>query len=149
MAPAALLAIAACVVALAACGDGGEEDVPAACTEGEDAIRAALRSAPGAARLDGDPLSECFAEDSDGGDLQRVGTGFLEAAAGLAASARRDPEGREALQLGYLVGAARRGASATQGIHTELLRRLEQEASTVGTRSRAFRRGERAGRTEG
>jgi hypothetical protein len=145
---AASLALAACVAALAACGDG-DQGVPAACTDGSDAVRAALRGAPGAVRIDGSPLSECLAEDSDGGDVQRVGTGFLEAAAALADRARANPEGRAALELGYLLAAARRGGSRAQGIYTELLRRLEQEARTVDTRSQAFRRGERAGRREG
>jgi hypothetical protein len=145
---AASLALAACVGALAACGDG-DQAVPAACTDGGDAVRGALRGAPHAVRIDGAALSDCLAEDGDGGDVQRVGTGFLDAATFLADRARPNPEGRASLELGYLMGAARRGASRAQGIYTELLRRLEQEVRTVSTRSRAFRRGERAGRREG
>jgi hypothetical protein len=146
---AAPLALAACAAVLAACGGGGDEDVPEACTQGEDAVLAALRSAPGEVRLDGVALSECLAEDSEGDEVQRVGSGLLESAAALASRARRDPEGRAALELGYLIGAARRGASGTQGIYSELLRRLDQEADTVDTGSVAYRRGERAGREKG
>ena len=40
------------------------------------------------------------------------------------AEARAEPGGAESLQLGYLVGAAQRGADGTEGIHADLLRRL-------------------------
>jgi hypothetical protein len=133
--------------ALAGCGSSGE-DLPAACTEGEDAVRAALRAAPAQVRVDGTRLSDCLSGSPDGNQVQVVGTAFVESAAGLAREARRDPEGRSALELGYLVAAAHRGGS-NQGVHSELLRRLDQELSTVDTRSRSFRRGRRAGRTGG
>ena len=61
-----------------------------------------------------------------------MGTAFVESAAALAAEARREPEGRSALELGYLVAAANRGGS-NQGVHSELLRRLDQELITVDT----------------
>jgi hypothetical protein len=144
----AWLTALACAALLAACGDSGAE-VPAACTQGEEAVRRALRSAPGQVRLGGAPLSRCLSEEADGGEAQAVGAGFVEAATVLSRRARRDPEGRAALELGYLVGAARRGSSTSQGIHAELLRRLEQEAGTLDTRSDAFRRGQRAGRSSG
>jgi hypothetical protein len=120
--------------------------VPAACTEGAEPVRTALAAAPGEVRLDGVPLADCLAEDSDADDVQRVGAAWVEVAGRLAREASARPESPEALQLGYLIGAARRGAARTQGIHTELVRRLEQETATVDTGSRAFRRGERAGR---
>jgi hypothetical protein len=137
-----------CAALIAACG-GEEEEIAGACTEGPAAVRAALRDAPGRVRLGGAPLSDCLNEQADGGELQLVGTSFVEAAAGLAPSARRRPEGRAALELGYLVGAARRGGRSTQGVHSELLRRLEQELAGVDTGSASYRRGERTGRTEG
>jgi hypothetical protein len=133
---------------LAACGDE-EEQIASACKEGPAAVTKALRDAPGEVRLGGAPLSGCLSEEADGGELQLVGTSFVDAASGLAASARRRPEGRAALELGYLMGAARRGGRATQGVHSELLRRMEQELAGVDTRAASFRRGERAGRTEG
>ena len=143
--PLALLAFAG----LAGCGEDRESGVPAACKEGPESVRAALRAAPREVRLDGVRLSECLTEGADADDLQVVGAAYLEAAAGLARKAGQDPESRAAVELGYLVGAARRGGSGTQGVHTELLRRLDQELGTVDTRSPAFRRGERAGRSEG
>jgi hypothetical protein len=140
--------VIATAAALGGCGDS-DEGVPAACKEGEDAVRAALRDAPGAVRIDGTPLSGCLSEEADAGELQVVGTAFVESASDLAREARRRPEGHEALQLGYLVAAAHRGARSTQGVHSELLRRLDQELLTIDTRSRAFRRGRRAGRADG
>jgi ABC-type phosphate transport system substrate-binding protein len=136
-----------CAALLATCG-GDDESVPAACMEGPAAVRSALDEAPGQVRLDGTRLSGCLVEGASGGELQAVGSSFVQAAAALAPAARRNPEGRAAMELGYLVGAARRGGS-TQGVHAELLRRLEQELGGLDTRSGAFRRGERAGRSGG
>jgi hypothetical protein len=142
-----LLAAVGMLAALAGCGSG-EENLPVACTEGEDAVRAALRDAPREVRLDGAPLSRCLSGAPSGDQVQIVGTAFVESASALATEARREPEGRSALELGYLVAAAHRGAS-NQGVHSELLRRLDQEAAGVEDGSRAFRRGQRAGQTGG
>jgi hypothetical protein len=141
-----LLAVAA-TAALAGCGKS--EDLPAACTEGADAVREALRDAPGAVRVDGSTrLSKCLSSSPDGDQVQVVGAAFVEAASSLSRDARRHPEGRAALELGYLVAAAHRGGS-NQGVHSELLRRLDQETLTIDTRSHAFRRGRRAGSAGG
>jgi hypothetical protein len=142
-----LLSLVATAAALAGCGSDDPE-LPAACTRGEDAVRAALREAPGEVRLDGAPLSSCLSGASDGDQLETVGIGLVETAASLAQEARREPEGDAALQLGYLVAAAHRGGSE-EGPHAELLRRLDQELTAIDTSSDAFRRGERAGRTGG
>jgi hypothetical protein len=142
------VAVLLCVALVHGCGQD-EEQIASACKDGSVAVRKALRDAPAAVRLGGAPLSDCLSEEADGGELQLVGTSFVEAAAALAPSARRRPEGRAALELGYLMGAARRGGSTTQGVHSELLRRMEQELAGVDTRAASFRRGERAGRTGG
>jgi hypothetical protein len=97
--------------------------------------------------LDGTPLSDCLEPESGAADIQAVGTSFLAVAAELAPRARSDREA--ALKLGYLVGASRRGAARTQGIHSELVRRLEQETDATVRRSPAYREGERAGRSSG
>ena len=132
------------LLALAGCGD--EEERPAAaCSVSPDAVVSALRAAPGEVRIGGVRLSACLTEGSESDDLQRVGTSYVEAAAVLARRARRRPEGHAALRLGYLVGAVRRGGSSTDGVHSELIRRLEQERLP----SRAFRHGERAGLRSG
>ena len=99
--------------------------------------------------MDGVALSECLARGSDAPEVQRVGAAYVDAAGVLAPRARRRPEGKAALRLGYLVGATRRGSSGTQGIPSELKRRLDQEARPFEGRSSAFDRGERAGRTLG
>jgi hypothetical protein len=100
-------------------------------------------------RVDGVPISACFVRASDAADVTAVGTEYLAVASGLAERARRRPEGAAALRLGYLVGAMRRGAHGTQGIHDEMVRRAEQELLALDTTSEAFRRGERAGRRSG
>src|SRR5215210_1039216 len=133
---------------LPGCGDDGTA-VPEACTEGDDELLAALRSAPGQVRVGDGKLSDCLSEEADGDQLQLVGTSFVGAASRLATRARREPEGHDALELGYLVAAAHRGGDHTQGVHDELLRRLDQEVQPVDTSARAYRRGNRAGRTAG
>jgi hypothetical protein len=143
-----LCALAAASGATGCVRDDGPELAPA-CREGSASVLTALRDAPGEVTLDGAPLSDCLHEARDGGDLSEVGVGFLDAAATLAPRAMRDPEGPEALRLGYLVGAARRGVPQEQGPASELVRRLETEAGQVGPASRALRRGEREGRRSG
>jgi hypothetical protein len=127
--------------------EGVEEPLPPACQAGEQAVRDALGAAPRPVRLGGVPLSECFDARSTGAELQSVGISFVGAASMLAERARARPEGDAAMQLGYLVGAMRRGAgrSKAQGIHTELVRRVEQELTLVDPDSRAVKEGIRAG----
>jgi hypothetical protein len=133
--------IAAVAAVLAGCGGDRSESLPAACTEGPEAVVKALAKAPGAVTLDGTPISHCFNRDANGDDVQIVGTSLLAAAQQLA-------DRGDALQLGYLVGAARRGAKRN-GLGAELVRRLEAEASNLGTRQAAYRRGLRAGLAQG
>ena len=141
-----LAALIACL-AFAACS---QEDgsTPAACLTGEDAVLAALKDAPEAVQVDGTPLSECLTDTTDGGELQDVGTAYVEAASTLADRAAADPDGEAALQLGYLLGAVERSERGAQGVGYELGRRLDAEAARVPKDSAAFQRGRRAG-TEG
>ena len=141
------IAVGLSLLAVSGCGND-RETLPPACGEGAGAVRAALEQAPGPVTIDGTALSECLTADADGADLQNVGTAFLETAVALTPRARRDPDGRAALELGYLVGAAHRGGDASAGFHSELLRRLDQELAPV-RRAPAFRRGEAAGRRSG
>ena len=143
-----LLAIALSVGGCAK-DDGSEGAVPVACKEGAERVQAALSRAPARVELDGTALSECFTRGSDGAELQQVGATYLSVAARLSDGARLRPAGTEALELGYLVGAVRRGAAGTQGVHDELARRIEQETIGVDTRSAAYRRGYQAGRSRG
>jgi hypothetical protein len=144
-----LVALVCCLTApLAACGDDPGPP-PAGCGEGGGAILRALRAAPGQVRLGHTPLSGCLRDRADGDEVQLVGTGFVDAASRLSPQAQRRPNGRGALELGYLIAAAHRGRTHTQGVYDELLRRLDQETTTIDTHSPAYLRGERAGRAAG
>lgn len=114
----------ACLVALAGCGSQ-DDSTPVACLEGAGAYEKALREAPGEVLLSGEtPISDCLARNQSGGDLARVGEAMVETATTLNAKAREDDGGQAAIELGYLLGAAQRGAQDSEGIHTDLVRRL-------------------------
>jgi hypothetical protein len=116
------------LIAISGCG-GTEDETPIACLEGAPAYLTALEDAPGEVRLDGEaPISGCLAPSQSGGDLSEVGTAMLAAATKLNAKARAQPGGSSNLQLGYLLGAAQRGAEGSEGIHAELIRRLSAAA---------------------
>jgi hypothetical protein len=142
------VAAVATLTALVGCGEDDEKASPA-CPSDREAVLTSLARAPAPVRVNGVPLSKCLTKGSNAEEVQRVGAAYVEAAGFLEPRARRNPEGKAALRLGYLVGAARRGSSTTQGIHSELVRRLNQEAALLERRSGAFRRGERAGRRLG
>jgi hypothetical protein len=116
----------ACLLAALAVGCGKQDDsTPAACLQGKEIYLAALEGAPGAVKLAGDtPISECLAENQQGGDLATVGEAMVETATELNGEARDVPTSPAALRLGYLIGAAQRGTDDTEGIHADLLRRL-------------------------
>lgn len=138
------------VLALSACG-AQEAPIDGACLESSRAIERALARAPAPVTLGtGTPLSKCISQARSDADLQSAGTIFTRAADELADLARAgDPP--SALQLGYLIGAARRGAARTAGIHAELQRRLERTGAYVkgpgvaAALARGLRAGERTG----
>ncbi|MGV1048910.1 MAG: hypothetical protein ACOYD4_10360 [Solirubrobacterales bacterium] len=118
-------AIAALAVLVAGCGSQNDDSTPLACLEGTGAYLEALRTAPAAVRLGGEtPISDCLAENQQGGDLATVGEAMVEAATRLNAEARAEPGGDANLRLGYLLGAAEAGTAETEGIHADLIRRL-------------------------
>jgi hypothetical protein len=121
-----LLALGALLaLAVAGCGGGHEATTPVACLEGKAAYLQALKAAPGKVLVAGaEPIGECLAENQAAGELSSVGEAMIAAATTLNAEAREDPGGRANLELGYLVGAAEAGAADTEGIHSDLLRRL-------------------------
>lgn len=151
----------ACVsaVAVLAGGCGSTSDAtPVACLDGPGAYLGALGDAPGEVKLGGVvPISDCLAQNQQGGDLATVGRALVEAATRLNAEAREERGGEAGLQLGYLLGAAARGAEETGGIHADLLRRLDAAAryGPAGGRQpsasfqRAYERGYEAGREHG
>jgi hypothetical protein len=123
-----LLAAVTLLIAVAGCG-GPDDSTPVACLEGAPAYLKALRDAPGEVELGGTTaISDCLAENQTGGDLATVGASMLTATTKLNAEARAEPGGDANLQLGYLLGAAERGADGTEGIHTDLIRRLSAAA---------------------
>lgn len=146
------LAVILGVVAIAGCG-GTSDATPVACLDGSGAYVGALGDAPGEVRLSGEvTISDCLAENQEGGGLATVGTAMVEAATELNAEARANPGGAANLRLGYLLGAAQRGADGTGGIHAELIRRLAAAARyNPGNRPlppsflRTYRRGYDAG----
>jgi hypothetical protein len=154
---AATAAAAAAALAGTGCGSTGDA-TPVACLDGPRAYLDALADAPGDVRLSGDvPISDCLAENQQGGDLATVGTSMVEAATELNGEARTKPGGEATARLGYLLGAASRGAEETGGIHADLLRRLDAAArySPAGGRpssaafQRAYERGYEAGAERG
>jgi hypothetical protein len=146
------------VIALSGIGCGSQDDsTPVACLEGATAYEKALRDAPGEVLLQGEaPISDCVASNQQAGDLSRVGEAMVETATSLSAQAREEDGGDAAVQLGYLVGATQRGAETSEGIHSDLVRRL-----TVAARyapggeplspafMRSYEAGYAAGRREG
>ena len=151
-------AVLAVLIALLGAGCGRQDDsTPVACLEGSRVYIDALAGAPGDVKLGGEtPISECLTENQQGGDLATVGTALVEAATELNAEAREEPGGDANLELGYLIGAAQRGAERTEGIHADLLRRLTVAARYAPGRQplspaflAAYRQGFDAGHASG
>jgi hypothetical protein len=133
-------------VLVAGCGNDVHH-VPVACLDGD--LTKPLANAPHEVRLARTPLSDCFTRAANPAEIQQVGAVFIAAAEKLAPAARANPHSPQALRLGYLIGAVRRGAGRTQGIHYETQRRIEQELIGVNTRAPEFVEGERAGEKSG
>ena len=154
---ACLAIFCACLVAIMS-GCGNQSDsTPVACLEGPSAYEKALVAAPGEVRLGGETrISECLAENQQPGDLARVGESMVRAATELNAEARAEPGSDADRRLGYLLGAVQRGAGGTEGIHSDLVRRLTVAARYAPgkqplppTFNRAYRTGYAAGHSEG
>jgi hypothetical protein len=120
------LALVVCVAGLLLAGCGSaDKSTPVACLEGAGAYQRALKAAPDEVLLEDETLiSECLTRNQSGGDLTRVGEALIETATALNAEARKDPGGEANLQLGYLLGAIQRGSEESEGIHSDLVRRL-------------------------
>ena len=153
-----LAAIAATLAAVFAIGCGDNDDsTPVACLEGAQAYEQALAAAPGEVLLEGETaISECLTRNQTSGDLTRVGEAMIETATDLNAEARSEPGGEASLQLGYLLGAAERGSEESEGIHTDLVRRLTVAARYAPGREplseeflATYREGFDAGRADG
>jgi hypothetical protein len=147
------LAVVGVFLAAAIAGCGEQDDsTPVACLEGATAYGRALAAAPGEVRLEGEtPISDCLAPNQTAGDLARVGEAMLATATHLNAEARAE-DGGAAIRLGYLLGAAERGSEESEGIHSDLVRRLTVAARYAPDRQPlppAFYRGYRSGYAAG
>ena len=127
---------------LGACGAGEESPLPASCTDREQ-VEAALAAAPEPVALeDGTRLSGCVRQAETSADLQNLGVTLTAVAEDLEGDPAR------AAQLGYLIGAVRRGTADTSGVGAELARRLERSGAGSAD-PRALLRGLRAGEVSG
>jgi hypothetical protein len=109
---------------LVGCSEQGGPPPSPECMAGREEVAEALAAAPGDVRLvDGTRLSECVRNAESDAELQNLGVVLTGVAEDLEADAPEDP--RAALRLGYLVGAARRGAPSDSALQFELVRRLE------------------------
>ncbi|MCW3038105.1 MAG: hypothetical protein JWM31_10, partial [Solirubrobacterales bacterium] len=118
-------AVGSVAVLLSGCGPGPTPISPG-CTGEKAPIRTALKRAPGAVTLvDGSRLSTCVENGLDDAELQDVGIVFHQIAEELRQTARERHDAAAAVQLGYLIGATRRGAAHTGGVMSELQRRVE------------------------
>ena len=151
---AALLAAAALGAGAAGCGAADAPPVDTACLQSPETIERALSRAPAPVKLQsGARLSQCVSRARSDADLQNAGAVLTRAADHLAGRAQRGDTGA-AVALGYLVGAARRGAARTNGIHAELAHRVESAARVLADSgapavSHALERGLRAGQATG
>jgi F0F1-type ATP synthase membrane subunit c/vacuolar-type H+-ATPase subunit K len=149
--PAALVVFA--LMAVSACGGRDHPPLDAVCTSSPGAIERALSRAPAPVTLDGSTrLSDCVSRARSDAELQNAGAVLTGAADHLAVRARGG-DAKAGVALGYLVGAARRGAARTPGLQAQLARRMESAAAFVDEGgpavAAAIERGRRAGRATG
>jgi hypothetical protein len=116
--------------------------LPSACIDTDrDGYERALAGAPGAVALAGETLiSTCLARVRTDADLQNLGATVHAVAEELATRAREEGGARAALRLGFLSAAVSRGASHSNGISSELARRVETAGSGVREGSAAVAR---------
>lgn len=128
--------------------------MPRACIETSRAsYERALAAAPGPVRLPGGvAISTCTRRVKTDAELQNLGAVVHRVAEGLAARAR-DGDTDAALRLGYLSGAVGAGADRSNGIASELARRVETTGVGLvdgsASVSGALTRGASAGRSNG
>jgi hypothetical protein len=125
-----------------------ETPPPSGCFERDQVLRA-LGAAPAEVRLaDGTELSRCVRLSTSDDQLQSLGLVMTAVADELADSSERG-DTRAASRLGFLLGAAERGASKAQGIQLELVRRIESAARRADSAGAAVSSALRQGRATG
>ena len=129
----AAIILAGALLVAAGCGSDREAETPAACLSPASTFLDALEAAPEDVRLEGStPISDCLVPGQDGGPLATTGQAMVEAANNLNRDVRRSFQREEMIELGYLIGAVQRGAAETEGIHEDLVRRLDAAARYAG-----------------
>jgi hypothetical protein len=113
---------------LGACG-AGDEPLSSGCTDRAQVERALARAPDAVTLADGTTLSACMRGAATPALLQNLGITFTAVAENLETKADGDPVA--ARQLGYLIGAARRGIEGSSGTSAELTHRLERSGSDV------------------
>lgn len=143
------------ILGATSCGDT-DPATPAACLGGPSGFREALVDAPGPVRLEGEvAISDCLPRNQGVGPQESVGRSLLLVAGGLARQRDRgDGAETAALRDGYLVGAVRRAAGDSEGIHSALVDRITSAAGSGLGREpaqvrRAYERGLAAGLENG
>lgn len=136
------------VALLGACG-AGDEVLSSACTDRAQVERALARAPDAVTLADGASLSSCLRGATTPALLQDLGLTFTAVAEKLETQANGDPAA--ARQLGYLIGAARRGIEGSSGTSAELTHRLERtgaevaDPASVAALAEGLRAGERSG----
>jgi len=159
IAPIATLAavVITCAIAVTGCARSSDPEIaPLACLSGSEAYLTALEGAPGRVEMDdGTRISDCLPPRQPGGELATVGSDLVAAATTLNADALEDPAGPWSLRAGYLLGAVEKAAGSTNGIHSDLVRRVSAAARYVPSGDDpeilmpGFDRGLEAGNTRG
>ena len=143
------LAVIGAALVVAGCGGGPSiavTDLPPECAGDSAGLLKALDRAPRQVLVDGEPISHCLLAGASAAEVQLLGTSLVTAAQQLGGRAAGDAHA--AVELGYLIGAARRG-SRRNGVTAELVRRLEAETGALGSHRAAYARGLRAGSATG
>jgi hypothetical protein len=113
------------VVSLGACGAGEDPSLSASCTDRAQVERALAAAPEPVVLADGTRLSACMRQATTPADLQNLGAALTSVAEALESDPAR------AAQLGYLIGAVRRGNADTAGQGAELARRLERSGAAL------------------
>lgn len=130
-APLTVVAITFAVV-LGGCGESSEAVTPTACLDGVSGYQQALGGAPTNVELPGGvKISECLVRNQSDGDLVNVGDSLRIVATDLSRGMKEGPaeDPPQAIRAGYLVGALRKAAEGTDGIHATLVQRVEAAAT--------------------
>lgn len=116
--------------------------MPRACIDTDrEGYERALAGAPGAVVLPDETLiSTCVQHVRSDADLQNLGAVVHTVAEELATRARDGGDARAALRLGFLAAAVSRGAARSNGVSSELERRIENAGTGVRERSPAVAR---------